>query len=181
VRGVWWVVVLVLAGCAGPPRSTALTVDDLEATTQAMADKLSGSDLLRGRTAESEAMIVAIDKVQNLTSDLIPEGQQWWMMARVRDKLNVNALRRDRNVRFVIAKERLLRGMEEGNFEATTGKERSPTHAMSATFRSLTRSAGKDRTEAYACEYRITQIGSGELKWSDTFEFKRVAFGKGYD
>src|SRR5947209_6180918 len=54
-------------------------------------------------------------------------------------------------------------------------------HEMDATFRSATRSKGKDRTEAYLVEYRITTLATGELVWDESFEFKRVATGLSYD
>lgn len=170
---------LALAACAGTPKTSTLTGDDLAASSDEMAAQLSGSDFLKDRGPDSEPIVVAIDKVQNLTSDIIPEGQQWWMVSRVRDKLNVSALRQQRNVRFVIPQQFLREGMERGNLDG--GGTRTPTHEMSATFRSLTRAAGKDRTDAYVCEYRLTQIGSGELKWTGEFAFKRVASGRSYD
>jgi hypothetical protein len=30
-------------------------------------------------------------------------------------------------------------------------------------------------------DYRVTNLSSGELVWSETFEFKRVAKGRSYD
>src|SRR5689334_9344693 len=74
--------ILFIASCAGPARSTALTMGDLEATTAAMAAKLSASPLLAERNAHSPRMVIAISKVENLSSDLIPEGEQWWLMAK---------------------------------------------------------------------------------------------------
>lgn len=178
----WW-----LAGCVSArPRSSTLTTEDLVVTTNEMAAQLSASEFLGARTAESEPIVIAIDKVQNLTSDIIPEGQQWWMMAAVRDRLNVNALRRERNVRFVIPAAHLRAGMERGNLEDGVAS-RAPTHQMSATFHSATRTSRGTRggpaarTDAYLCEYRITDLSTGELKWTGEFEFKREAFGRAYD
>lgn len=169
-----------LSGCSTPARASTLTGDDLVVTTDQMASRLAASEFLGTRTPDSPPIVVAIDKVQNLTSDLIPEGQQWWMMARVRDQLNTNTLRRDRNVRFVIPQQFLREGMERGNFEEGVA-QRAPTHEMAATFRSATRFAKAARTDAYMCEYRITDITTGELQWTGEFEFKRAAFGKAYD
>lgn len=171
----------MLGACQAPPRASTLSVDDLREMTSRMGEKLRDSDLLRERTAESPAMVVSIDKVENLSSDLIPSGQQWWMMSRVRDALNVNAIRRERNVRFVIPREKLDQGLAAGAFDEGTGGARAPTHTMDATIFAATRSAGRDRTDAYLCEYRISELASGDVRWSDTFEFKRTAFGKSYD
>jgi hypothetical protein len=172
---------LILGGCSTPPRTSTLTVEDLEETTSQMAGQLGSSDFLRERTAESPPIVVAIDKVQNLTSDVIPEGQQWFLVSRVRDQLDVGTLRKSKNIRFVIPREFLDKAKAAGTIEADAGLDRAPTHQMSATFHSMTRTAGKDRTDAYVCEYRITEIGSGALAWTGEFAFKRTAFGKAYD
>ena len=171
----------LLAACAAPPQSSTLTVEDLEETTAQMASQLGSSDFLKERTPDSPPIVVAIDKVQNLTSDLIPEGQQWFLISRVRDQLDVGTLRKTRNIRFVIPKEFLDKAKIAGTIESDAGMQRAPTHQMSATFRSVTRSKGKDRTDAYLCEYRITEIGSGALAWTGEFAFKRTAFGRAYD
>ncbi len=177
------VVVAALASCATwrAPESTRLTDDDLIATTDAMATKLGESDFLRERGPGSDPIVIAINKVQNLTSDIIPEREQWWMMARVRDRLNVNALRRERAVAFVVPKEFLVAGREAGAYDEVAAMGRAPTHAMEATFRSATRSGGRARADAYLCEYRITDLADSGLCWTDTFEFKKAALGRSYD
>lgn len=172
-------VLLALAapGC-GAPRSTALTTDDLRATATQMAAKLSESAFLAGRTPDSPRMVIAIDKVQNLTSDLIPEAQQWYLMARVRASQPVAALSAQRNIAFVIPAERLAAARA---IDPDYARDRAPTHAMSATFRSATRAAALDRTDAYLCDFRITDLATGELAWTDIVEFKRAARGLSYD
>jgi hypothetical protein len=52
---------------------------------------------------------------------------------------------------------------------------------MSATMRNATRSVKDARTDVYLCEFRITSLATGELKWLDTFEVKRQAFGLTFD
>ncbi|MFZ4574715.1 MAG: hypothetical protein ACOYN0_09980 [Phycisphaerales bacterium] len=170
----------LLCGCA-PKTTTRITVADLEETTSVIADKLRGSDLLASRGPDSPPMIVAIHKVENLTSDIIPDGDRWWMMQRVRASQPILTLSRDKNIRFVIPAEHLRQGLERGTLEAGFAADRAPTHEMSATFLSTTRAAGKNRTDAYLCEYRITDLATGGLAWTEIFEFKRAAFGKGYD
>lgn len=173
--------VATLGGCASTPRRSTLTVEDFEETTRVMADRLRGSDLLAARTGESPRMVIAIAKVQNLTSDLIPESQQWYLMKRVQGSLPIGTLSRERNVAFVIPREQLDAALAANSLDAGTGAARRPTHEMTATFHSATRDAGKDRTDAYLVEYRITDLATGELKWTETFEFKREAVGRAYD
>ena len=173
---------LPLAGCASPgPKSTVLTASDLDTTTAVMAQKLSDSRLLAERNSESPKMVIAISKVQNLTSDIITEGEQWSLMEKVRGSLPIVQLGQQKNVTFVIPAEHLRSAQAKGTLPSDFASGRKPTHEMDATFRSATRSGGLDRTDAYLVEYRITDLASGELVWDETFEFKRVARGLSYD
>jgi hypothetical protein len=146
-----------------------------------MAAKLAASDFLRSRTPDSERIVIAINKVENLTSDIIPESDQWWMMAHVRDAQGIRTLSEQKNIRVVIPAEILRKAKKSKELPEEAALARSPTHEMSATFRSATRNKRLDRTDAYLCEYRITSIKDGSLEWADSFEFKKVAFGRSYD
>ena len=126
-------------------------------------------------------MTIAISKVQNLSSDLISESEEWMLMERVRSSLPIVELGKQRNLVFVIPAEHLRGGQARGNLDADFARNRKPTHEMDATFHSATRFKGRDRTDAYLVEYRITDLASGALVWDETFEFKRVAKGLSYD
>jgi hypothetical protein len=179
--GAWAVACAALPGCSAPARSTALTMSDLDQTTAVMAAKLRDSDLLAGRGPESSRMVIAISKVENLSSDLIPVGEQWLLMEKVRSSLPVVELGKQRNIAFVIPAEHLRGGRARGTLDEEYAAGRRPTHEMAATFRSGTRAAGRHRTDAYLVEYRITSLETGELEWAETFEFKRAAVGLSYD
>ncbi len=174
-----------LAACssafAGTARSSRLTVDDLEFTSAELEGKLRGSAFLSGRSSASPPMVVTVSKVENLTSDIIPEAEQWWLIHRLRNAQPVRALSQSRNLTFVIPVERLKAGRAAGVFDDSTAAARSPTHEMTATFRSATRAAGRHRTDVYLCDLRITSLSDGALEFSDAVEFKRAAFGKAYD
>lgn len=170
-----------LSGCSSPPRSTELTTSDLDQTAAEMAAKLTSSRFLADRTPDSPKMVIAISKVENLSSDIITESEEWSLMQRVRMSLPIVQLGQQKNLVFVIPAEHLKAGMARGSFDEDFAKGRKPTHEMDATFRSATRSKGKDRTDAYLVEYRITDLHTGELVWDESFEFKRVARGLSYD
>lgn len=170
-----------LSGCASPARATTLSADDLETTSNEMAAKLRDSQFLRERTPDSERMVIAINKVENLTSDIIPSGEAWWMMTRVRDSIGIQVLSKEKNIRFVIPEEFLRQARGAGTLPADAGLARNPTHEMGATFRSVTRAASRNRTDAYLCEFRISSLADGETKWLDAFEFKKTAVGRSYD
>ncbi len=172
----------VTAGCASAEaKSTRLTVDDLQFTAAELADKLRGSEFLAGRSPDSPPMVVAVSKVENLTSDIIPEAEQWWLIHRLRNAQSVRTLAQDRNLTFVIPVERLQAGRDTGAFDDATAARRAPTHEMTATFRSATRAAGLHRTDFYLCDLRITDLADATLDFSDSVEFKRAAVGRSWD
>lgn len=180
-RGLLASMLCVLASClcacgSGAPKSSRLEVGDIEHTAKELAAKLSESDFLRGRSADSPRVVIAITRVENLSADVIPEADRWYLMARVRDSQGVQELRRLRNVVFI-----LPGAYERSNSADDPPAERRPTHEMLATLHSATRTAGKDRTDAYLCEMRITSLDTGEIVWSGLVEFKKTAFGKSYD
>lgn len=167
-------------GCAAPPTSTRLEVQDIEYTASELSSRLSESDWLRDRTPDSPRVVVAITKVENLSSDVIPEADRWYIMTRLRQTQGVEQLRRLRNIVFVVPLEH-LGGAQASEADRDVAEGRRPTHEMSATFRSSTRAAGLDRTDAYLCELRITDLTTRELAWTGIVEFKKVAHGKSYD
>ncbi len=180
-----FVLAVVLVGCAGPPRSTRMTVDDLDAISGAMAASLAASPALAGRgPSSSPAWVISIDKVENLSSDVMTESEQWAVVARIRGSLAIQALREQKNVRFVIPPDRVeaMRStVGSAGDQPGWGAHRRPTHQMAATFRSVTRAGATDRTELYYCEFQVVDLSSGERVWSDRFEYKRIAKGHVWD
>lgn len=183
----WWGLGLVLAaaawvgGCSAAPKSSRLAVSDIEHTAVELGAKLGGSDFLQDRTAESPRVVIAITRVENLSTDIIPESDRWYIMARVRDSQGLEPLRRLRNVVFVVPMAFLRDSATATEFDRAYASGRAPTHEMEATFTSATRAAGRDRTDAYLCEMRITSLETREVVWTDIVEFKKTAFGKAYD
>ncbi len=188
-RAPLFLVVLLLAGCASAPvsRSTRMTVEDLEEMSAQMSQSLAASDAFRTRTATSEPWVISIDKAMNLSSDIMTESERWYVIQKLRSTLPIRALGQQRNVTFVIPKERLdamranpkLDVSGDPNF----GAQRKPTHQMTATFRSLTRAnqEGTGRTESYYCEFEIMEFATGVPVWNDKFEYKRGATGHIWD
>lgn len=177
------VALVLLAGCVSPPRTTRLTADDFVQIAEDVSEQLRGSDLLADRTPESPRMVVAISRLENLSSDVIPESEQWWLMERLRGAVPIQTLAGRYNIVFAMPVERVRqlreRGLPAG--EPVPGGARSPTHEMTGTFRSITRTAGRHRADLYLFEARITDLESGELVWVGATELKRAAFGRSWD
>ena len=175
---------LSLGACSSAGASTALTADDFYVTTNEMVAKLASSEFLAARDATSEPVVIVINKVENLTSDIIPVPEQWALMWRVQSAMPLMALRKTKNVSFMIPPERMKmvaqKRAQGGEAPLPTV---SPTHEMAATFRSTTRrnmKAGQpanQRMEWYGLEYRIESLNTRELVWLELFQFKRLANG----
>jgi hypothetical protein len=179
-----FVIVLALLGCRSPGRTTVLTHDDLDVATREMAASLAASSFLADRAPDSPPIVVTINKVENLTSDIIPPAEQWMTMARLQGSLPIRQLSRDRNIRFQIPPERrrLVEGAG-GRVPPEQQQQYVPTHVMTALFRSSTRT-GRDgkghvdvRQDYYLLQYQITELQSRQIVWEDAFEFKREASG----
>lgn len=175
--------VLLLAGCAtDPPRSSRLTLGDYDMLVAHMSQSLASSELFATRTPNTPPIYITINKVENLTSDVIPPAEQWMLMARVRSSVPLLALRRERNVTFQITPERFAM-LRDAGFNADLGTDRDPTHIMRAVYRAAPRAATgeeryvDERTDYYFLEYQITELASRKVVWADHVEFKRSAKG----
>lgn len=169
------------AGCTIPTRTTRLHAADLQDIAHEVAASLGSSDFLQERGPESEPIVIALHKVENLTSDLLNEGEKWYLMDRVLNSETMGALRRERNIRFVIPRERLDELTARTEWAGAIGEGRRPTHTMTAVLRSVTRSASADRTELYAAQYRLTALQTGETVWAGEYLLKRAASGRSYN
>jgi hypothetical protein len=178
---------LLAAVTSGPAcqrsRSTRLTGQDIMAATDAMRQSLADSRFLAGRSPDSPPMAIVINRVQNLTSDVIPIPEQWMYVARVINALPIQQLAKQRNIRFVISPER-IEALRQAGFEVQGPGALEPTHLMSATFLSARR-AGRQpgaevtdiRSDYYFMEYAIFDLADRDIVWTDRFEFKRQAEG----
>jgi len=175
-------VMLMLVGLIGctTPQSSRITVEDYQEMTAAMALSLRHSDAFARRTPESEPWIVSFDRVMNLSSEIMTQGEQWGIIAGVRAGQPINSLWNDKRVSFVIPARYAID--QRGTIDAERadkgfGSERAVTHTITATFRSVTRSTGEGRTDVYACEFQMIDLRTAESVWIDTFEIKRAAKG----
>lgn len=177
--------VACLAGCQAGGETTELRHDDLNVATTEMAASLAASDFLAGRGPDSPPIVITINKVENLTSDIIPPAEQWMLMARLPGSMPIRQLSRDKNVRFQIPPER-RKLLADADVRLTPEQEQDyvPTHVMKAVYRSSTRTARDKgdghidrRQDYYTLAYQITDTRGRNIEWEDSFEFKREAAG----
>jgi hypothetical protein len=184
LRGYFFLFLLFLLPACAEQHSTRMTVRDFQDMATEMAQSLSRSPAIAGRGPDSPPMVISITKVENLSSDVMSEGEQWGVIAKLRGELPIQALRQQKNIAFIIPAEQTRRLRERGDLGTAAGdfgSERRPTHTMAATFRSVTRAYDKGRTELYFCEFSILDLAGGEPVWTDKFEYKRAASGHIWD
>jgi len=170
-------------GCADQkPQSTRLTASDYIYTVSETRAKLSESSFLATRTAQSPPVTIGVKKVENLTSDVIPESEQWMFVLNVQNSPEMQTLAQQKNIHFQMPPERLEELRRDGFAVADTGWQ-PPTHELAAVFRSVVRSSRDKegyidkRSDQYQLQYTITDLKSGEVQWSGIVEFKRAASG----
>lgn len=177
------VAALSLTACQ-PSRSTRMTAEDLEEMARAMAQSLAASPAIVQRNADSPRWVVSIDKVLNLTSDVMTPAEQWYVIARLRSSLPMSALAESRNIVFVIPAEQARRMRSDPDaqtFSEDFASDRRPTHQMTATFRSVDRAIAMHATTMYYAEFELIDLTTGEPVWIDRFEYKREARGHVWD
>lgn len=172
------------AGCASAPRageSTRLLTQDFRAVVTEMSQKLASSDWLRDRTRDSSPIIITVRSIENLSSDLISEGERWYQMERVCDALSESAALRERAITMVVPVERRRRMAEEGAASGMRAGSARATHEMTAQILSTRRRSGDMREEFYFWRYTVNEIASGEVVWSGSFEMERAARGDSWN
>lgn len=170
---------LALAGCQ-TQRTSRISVEDYQEMAAAMAQSLRRSEAFADRSPQSEPWVVSFDKVLNLSSEIMPRGEQWYVVSAVRGAQPINSLWQDKRVSFVIPAQHAIdqrATIEAERIDKGFGSERGVTHTITATFRSVTRASADARVDVYQCEFQMIDLNTGVPVWNDLFEFKRAARG----
>jgi hypothetical protein len=173
-----------LAGCGGPPevRTTFLRSVDLVAMTDRMAESFAQDAVIGARTPESDPWIISIDRIVNHTNQIIPDGERWLYIGRLRAMLGQSQLARERRIIWIIPPERWPMIAEElGVSREPYGLRENPTHLLTAEFLALTTTSGAGRSDAYLCNYQLVDLAVGTITWEGSWEVKRAIEGRTYD
>jgi hypothetical protein len=160
---------LLFGGCSAPQiQNTRLGSEDLVKMTDRMTKSLLAYDVIRSRNSESPAWIMGLDRVSNRTNDIMPDREKWAFMARLRGELASAKGLRDRNVRFVLSRDRSQALAER------TAPRVQPTHLLTATFYAVTTATRSARSDAYLCTFQLMEASSTKILWEDKYELKRA-------
>ncbi|MHB1156833.1 MAG: hypothetical protein ACYC26_08340 [Phycisphaerales bacterium] len=160
-------VLLTLASC-GAPRVENVRLDsaDLTAMTDRMAESLLINPAIASRTANDEPWVITLDRVTNDTSDIIPEGEKWAYMARLRALLSRSPALNAHALRFVLPSAH-AQSLDE------PGRRLTPTHALAATFYTADNYSRQARSAMYLCAFELLDLRSDKIIWEDRYELKR--------
>jgi len=170
---------ILLASCKNAVESgynTALDSVDLVAMTDDMAMKIGTDPQVIGAFDQKGPLKIVVQPVVNeMTAEILPRGPAEAFTARVRVLLAQHAPDRFTWVMNRDAYYR-LRNRELGDIDPGPSPDRmQPEYALTATFQSITKEDPKRRNAYYLCVYKLTNINSGILLWTGSYEVKKNA------
>lgn len=172
--------VAAVAACSpAKTDNTRLQSADMVRMTQRMAISLSASDALASRDADSPLWTLTLDRVSNYTNDIIPAREKWAYMNRVRALLGESTVLQQRNLQFVLSRP-WADELEDRHAEAVELRQ-TPTHALAATFFSLTQYSHAARIDAYLCAFQLIDLSDDRVLWEDSWEVKRGVLRNPFD
>ena len=156
-------------GSGAVPRiqTTMLGSVDLVRMTDQMAASLLSSDV----DFENQPFIIVTDRVVNRTNHIIDQGEKEHFLVRLRSILNQNESLGSAGVTFVARPDEMSEwsvAMREDQAEAAQG----PTHALTATFTTLTNVDRTIREDTYECAFQLQDLRSREVVWEDAYEVR---------
>lgn len=164
-----------LSGCATTnsngssmtaPRIDTTLLDgvDLVRMTDQMAASLISSDI----DFTTERFVIVADRVVNRSNHIMDIGEREHFLVRLRSLLNQNESLRGAGVVFV------ARPDEVSSFSEPISPEQAdqvigPTHALTATFLTLTTVDRTMREDRYECAFQLQHLASREVIWEDAY------------
>ena len=169
---------LIFFGCTTAVQSghnTALDAVDLQRMTDDMAAKIVADPDVQAAIAKEGTLSVVVQPVENrMVAEVLPRGPAQAFTARVRVLLARHAPER---FTWVMNRDAFydLRARETDIDLGLPPERVQPRYALTSIFSSLTNEDAKRRSAYYLCEYQLTDLASGNLLWSGSYEVKKIA------
>ncbi|MFK7961036.1 MAG: hypothetical protein AB8G96_10975 [Phycisphaerales bacterium] len=175
----------IAGGCATTPpvaRTTFLRSVDLIEMTDRMAERMTSDPVIGARTPASDPWTISIERIANRTNQIIPDGEKWLYIARLRGRLEATEFAAERSIRWIMPPERWAQVAAELESPAEPRLLREPpTHRLTGDFRALTETSATGRRDTYVCSYQLIDLLSGVLTWEGQWEVSRATRGLTYD
>jgi len=161
---------VLLPGCAGNSapivQTTLLSSVDLERMTDEMSASLIAAEL----GDDLSDMVIVTDRVVNRTNHIMDEGERELFLTALRQQLMANGALRDQGVIFVARPDELTG--YTGAVPNEAGAEVGPTHALTATFRTLTNVTRMVREDAYLAAFQLSDLNTNVVVWEDAYRVR---------
>lgn len=180
------------AACTPKPelRTTLLRASDIESFSADAVQQLAASPFIASRGPDAPRIVLQPQPMRNLSDNRLSQGDQWAAMSKVLFSSQMLALLASKNIDLqmpAIETTRLARaGLTRAEPPATT----APTHAFTATLRSLSRAEdakARDpgatgaraggRKDTFLVEYAIIDLASRRVEWTGQSTLARIAHG----
>lgn len=169
-------------GAAPAPRTTFLRSVDLVDMTDHMSRSFAAHPVIAARAPADAPWLISISRVANHTNQIIPEGEKWAYVGRLRAKLAESDISRERSIIWIVPPERWpLISAEIGAVGEPPELRTPPTHLLTAEFQALTNTSGRGRSDLYVCDYQLVDLATGSIVWEDAWDVKRSVTGTTYD
>lgn len=170
-----WVLVttgslMLTVGCAANSapivQTTLLSSVDLQRMTDEMAASLIAADL----GSDLSEMVIVTDRVVNRTNHIMEQGEKELFLVNLRQHLMASKALSDRGARFVARPDELT--PYTGAVPEGAGAEVGPSHALTATFRTLTNVDRFVREDAYVAAFQLTELQTSRIVWEDAYRVR---------
>jgi len=173
---------VVVSGCQPPQvNTTRLGSQDLVVMTDEMVTSLLREPAVGARGPEASTWVITMDRAVNKTNDVMPRNELWAFMARLRAQLNRSPAMAERGMAFITPAEWAAQLDLEADRRAADYQRAAPTHALMATFYSLTTAERRLRSDAYLCEFRLIDLATEHIVWTDKYEVKYAVARNRFD
>ena len=176
--------VLRARGCATGPdpkaKNTALDAGNLVEITQKMAQSLAVEPRVQAVIQKEGPLKVVVEPVENhLRAEVLPRGPADAFTARLRVLLSKSApdsftwiMNRDA---FNSLRKKELENPASHLDLGPSPESIQPRYALYAEFHSLANEDSEHRSSDYLCVYKLTDLQSRVILWTDKYELKKVA------
>jgi len=185
-------VLLLPVACAPRPelRTTLLRASDIETFSADAVQQLASSPFIASRGPDAPRLILQPQPMRNLSDNRLSQGDQWAAMSKVLFSNQMLALLASNNIDLQMPAIETTRLARAGLTRAEPPATVPPTHAFTATLRSIARAEdakARDpgatgaraggRKDTFLVEYAIIDLASRRVEWTGQSTLARIAHG----
>lgn len=171
-------------------RTTLLRASDIESFSADAVQQLASSPFIAARGPDATRIVLQPQPMRNLSDNRLSQGDQWAAMSKVLFSNPMLALLASKNIDLQMPAIETTRLARAGLTRAEPPATIPPTHAFTATLRSIARAddaKARDpgatgaraggRKDTFLVEYAIIDLASRRVEWTGQSTLARIAHG----